>query len=354
MERLHVQTPGKSYDVVLEEGLRHRLSDYIESTYSKILIITDENVAELYLEDVRKALGKRGHVYEAVIPAGEASKSFRRYEELLDHCVEAKLDRNSLILALGGGMVGDLAGFVAASYLRGIAFIQVPTSILAHDSSVGGKVAINHSKGKNLIGAFHHPEKVLYDTETTDSLPEKEKRSGYGEVVKHALLSDEGWFREVMNRTIKDLDTEEVKKDLIQGIRLKARIVGKDEKERGIRKHLNLGHTLGHAIESELHYGSITHGEAVVIGTLFALRLSNLDEPFALLMEWAKDNGYPLGIMEELEERNLVDRMKVDKKAQNDQIHYCLLSEIGSPFVTEVEEEELLQSLQQFKSEVIQ
>ncbi|WP_347860475.1 3-dehydroquinate synthase [Salimicrobium sp. PL1-032A] len=354
MDRLHVHTPDKSYDVILGEGLRHHLNDYIVSSYRKILVVSDENVADYYLEGVIDGLADGREVHEIVLPAGEASKSFRCYERLLDKCVDATLDRNSLILALGGGMVGDIAGFVAASYLRGIDYIQLPTSILAHDSSVGGKVAINHTKGKNLIGAFHHPEMVLYDTEMTATLPLKEKRSGYGEVVKHALLSDEHWFREVMERNIDDLTPEEVKSDLRRGIRLKALIVGEDEKESGIRKHLNLGHTLGHAIEAELHYGSVTHGEAVVIGTLFALRLSGLDAAYELLEDWAKRNDYPLEIVNELDEANLVDRMKLDKKTMNNRIHYVLLSDIGTPFVTEVEEDELLQQLRQFKDEVIQ
>ncbi|SIS37142.1 3-dehydroquinate synthase [Salimicrobium flavidum] len=352
MDRLQVHVPGKTYEVILSDGLRHQLDDYIEKAYSSVLIIADQQVADLYLNDITNSLKDREQVFQKVIPAGESSKSFEWYKKLLDYCVECRLDRKSLIIALGGGMIGDLAGFVAASYLRGVSFIQLPTSILAHDSSVGGKVAINHEEGKNLIGAFYHPDKVLYDTETIRTLPLKEKRSGYGEVVKHALLSDEGWFSEVVTRRLDSLSSEEVRADLIRGIELKASIVERDEKESDVRKHLNLGHTLAHAIEAELHYHSLTHGEAVVIGTLFALHVSGLNDSYQKLLEWAKDNDYPLDVMADMDVHALVDRMKMDKKAEKGQINYVLMEGVGLPYVTRLDEKRLVQSLKHFKSEV--
>src|SRR5690606_22285980 len=194
----------------------------------------------------------------------------------LTFALEQKLDRKSVILAFGGGAVGDLSGFVAASFMRGIPFIQIPTTILAHDSAVGGKVAINHPLGKNMIGAFYQPEAVFYDLDFLHSLPLHERRSGFAEVIKHSLISDEDfyvWLRE----NVHDLDqlrNEEMLYFLKKGIRIKEQIVSQDEKESGIRAFLNFGHTLGHAIEGEAGYGNITHGEGVVIGMMFALGLS--------------------------------------------------------------------------------
>lgn len=355
MERLQVNIPGTTaYDVMIADGLRRELNEYIADSYSSILIIADRHVADLYMDDITNVLKTRGNIFCKVIPPGEGTKSMEWYDRLLDYCISCNLDRKSLIIALGGGMTGDLAGFVAATYLRGISYIQMPTSILAHDSSVGGKVAINHKAGKNLIGAFHHPDKVLFDTEMIDSLPLKEKRSGYGEVVKHALLSDKCWFDEIMERELKELENHKAARDLIRGVRLKASIVEQDEKEAGVRKYLNLGHTLAHAIETELDYGSVTHGEAVVIGIIFALSLSGMEEERNRLLVWADNNGYPLEVVGELDERKLLEHMKRDKKAERGKINYVLLQAVGSPYVSHVEEDELLHALKQFKNEVIE
>ncbi|RWZ60269.1 3-dehydroquinate synthase [Halobacillus fulvus] len=356
MTTLMIQASTHDYEVVIEAGLRHQLKSYIPSGYPSILIITDDQVASYYLKDIEKGLEGQTEVHSITVPEGEASKSMAQYERLLDMCVECQLDRKSLIIALGGGMVGDLAGFVASTYLRGIDFIQMPTTILAHDSSVGGKVAINHPKGKNLIGSFYNPVKVLYDTETLQSLPFHEIRSGYGEVVKHALLSDQKWYEQVCNRDLTDISSHELEEDLKKGIQVKAQIVEEDERETGVRKYLNLGHTLTHAIEAELGYGKITHGEAVAVGIWFALQLSektnNVSLPVESYVNWMRQNQYPLDQIRKLKAESLMARMKLDKKTIHKHIHYVLLKEIGEPEVNPVADEFLLEELKRFLSEV--
>ncbi|MGP4075321.1 3-dehydroquinate synthase [Halobacillus sp. K22] len=356
MSSLTIHANSHDYEVIIDEGIRHELLNYISSDYQKILIITDNKVSNIYLEDVIGGLGNEFDTHTTIVPAGESSKSMEQYERLLNACVEAQLDRRSLILALGGGMVGDLAGFVASTYLRGIDFIQMPTTILAHDSSVGGKVAINHQKGKNLIGSFYNPVKVIYDTETLLTLPPEEIRSGYGEVIKHAFLSSPEWCNDLFPVSIGNLSSEQIKDDLMKGIKVKAGIVESDEREKGIRRYLNLGHTLAHAIEAELGYGKITHGEAVGIGLWFALRVSQRKLDAALPVDryavWLKSNHYPVEILKSLEIDTLLKRMKWDKKTVHQKINYVLLNQIGSPCVVGLNDQEIQTDLNLFIKEV--
>lgn len=356
MDSIIVQSSTHDYEVVFKVGIRHELSGYI-AEYSTVHIITDETVAELYLSDIVQSIDQTHQYSTSIVPAGEASKSMEQYRYLLDRCIEAELDRDSLIIALGGGMVGDLAGFVASTYLRGIDFIQMPTSILAHDSSVGGKVAINHLKGKNLIGSFYNPKMVIYDIETLATLPASEVRSGYGEVIKHAFLSDEAWVKDILKEKLSSIAPEKLSENLMKGIRVKADIVEMDEREQGVRKHLNLGHTLAHAIEAELGYGRITHGEAVALGVCFAMKLSENKNGISLPVEdyvnWMKENRYPFSPLTELDPSKLIERMKWDKKAKNQVIHYVILKKIGEPEVVPMTNEELKEQLNRFFSEVI-
>ncbi|MBA2173878.1 3-dehydroquinate synthase [Halobacillus locisalis] len=358
MSQLSIRSQSHNYDVVIETGVRHQLDKWITKPYSSVLIVTDRNVSEHYLQDVVTSMEKVSTVHTALVPSGEASKSMGKYQELLDRCIETSLDRQSLIIALGGGMIGDLAGFVASTYLRGIDFIQMPTTILAHDSSVGGKVAVNHVQGKNLIGSFYSPVQVLYDIETLRTLPETELRSGYGEVMKHAMLSDSAWLEELLGRSITSLEDNQLIGDLEKGIRVKASIVEKDEREQGMRKFLNLGHTLAHAIEAELGYGEITHGEAVSIGLLFALQLSETRVnasglPIKDYVNWMARNGYPLSSIQSLQPVALLKRMKVDKKTVNQQVHFVLLNEIGKACVVPIQDDVLLTELHRFQTEVV-
>ncbi|MBH0229585.1 3-dehydroquinate synthase [Halobacillus sp. KCTC 3957] len=357
MDALLIQASNHDYEVVFEAGVRHRLSEHIKKAYTSIHIISDEQVAGLYLSSIVKSLEADHQVHTSIVPAGEASKSMEQYQYLLDRCVESKMDRNSLIIALGGGMIGDLAGFVASTYLRGVEFWQMPTTILAHDSSVGGKVAINHPAGKNLIGSFYNPAKVVYDIETLATLPDHELRSGYGEVVKHAMLSDKEWLFDLLNSRIDTLTKDHISNDLRKGIRVKADIVEQDEREHGIRKHLNLGHTLAHALEAELGYGTVTHGEAVAVGILFAMQLSkdilHSDLPVDDYVNWLGKNHYPMKVLKEVSPEVLVKRMKWDKKAVDGKIHYILLEQIGTPILHQISDKELHRHLNRFYSEVV-
>ncbi|MCP3025859.1 3-dehydroquinate synthase [Halobacillus sp. A5] len=358
MEKITINASTHSYNVEIGASIRFQLEGLMNKTYKKVLIITDHQVAPLYLEDVKQAFSSQTEVFEHIVPAGEASKSMEQYSSLLDTCITNKLDRKSLIVGLGGGMVGDLAGFAASTYLRGVDFLQMPTTILAHDSSVGGKVAINHSQGKNLIGCFYNPVQVIYDTETLLSLPPSEIRSGFGEVVKHALLSDPAWCTELLESEISAMNNEKLNLYLSKGIQVKADIVEKDEKEQGIRQHLNLGHTLAHALEAELGYGQITHGEAVAIGIWFALRVSEKQVDAALptrkYRDWLINNDYPVKLAAEIDSDKIISRMKWDKKTVESQLHYVLLKSVGQPLVKSVEEDELKGYLTDFIKEVSQ
>ncbi len=356
METIQIHTESKNYNVFVGEGVRKELCTFLVNHFSgltRILIITDETVAKLHLEKLLFELKSFNPVIFTA-PSGEKAKTFEVYYSALSTALENRLDRKSVILSFGGGAVGDLSGFVAASYMRGIPFIQVPTTILAHDSAVGGKVAINHPLGKNMIGAFHQPEAVFYDLEFLKTLPAHEIRSGFAEVIKHALIDDSDFF-DWLKENVHDLQTlpmDLLSESLIKGIKIKGKIVGQDERETGIRAYLNLGHTLGHAIESEMGYGNFTHGEAVMVGMLFALKVSKelLGLPFNLeeFIKWIERLGYDSKIPGNLSYENLVNKMKQDKKSVRDSIRFVLLEQLGQPIVKEVPEIVLFEQLNSF------
>ncbi|MFA9556150.1 3-dehydroquinate synthase [Evansella sp. AB-rgal1] len=355
MKMLRVNSSQQTYSIVIEKGSRKEAYNYIQKHVAKkptsYFIITDDKVASLYLEEVLRSFPNDSKVETHIVPNGEKAKSFRQYEELLTKALQAKLDRKSMIIALGGGVIGDLAGFVAATFMRGIPFVQIPTTLLAHDSSVGGKVGINHPLGKNLIGAFHQPSLVLYDPEMLLSLPIHEWRSGFAEVIKHGFIADESFLQWLTDniRTLEDWDLEVLTQLLARSIQVKATIVEQDERESGIRAYLNFGHTLGHAIEAELGYGVVTHGEAVVVGMAFALPLSetyfNKTLSYEPHMTYLKNLGYNINIPEHISKEKLIERMKIDKKSYNGSIHFVLLKHIGDPQLVEISEEELLKQL---------
>lgn len=356
MKELFIQTSTHDYTVYVGKGLRYKLNELLPRDYRDILIITDDVVAPLYLEDFKATLKAPSvTVFEVIIPSGERSKSIEQYYRLQTKALEYNLDRNSLIVALGGGVVGDLAGFVAATFMRGIDYVQVPTTILAHDSSVGGKVAINHELGKNLIGAFYPPRAVIYDIDTLKSLPEHEVRSGYAEIVKEAFIQEEVFLSELLSKNLNNISEQELIAHLYKGIKVKATIVEQDETEADIRKFLNFGHTLAHAIEAKLSYGRITHGEAVAIGMLFALKISesysDTDLQIDKYKQWLKMNDYPLTLFD-LESNSLIETMKLDKKATADSIQLVLLERLGKPIVVDFSEMKLKTYLDAFIKEL--
>lgn len=303
----------------------------------RIILIADEKVADLHLAAIEPFL--ENFDYRILkIPSGEHAKSIETFMDCHSFLLSEGCSRNSLILALGGGATGDVAGFVASTFMRGIPYIQIPTTILAHDSAVGGKTAINHKLGKNMIGTFHQPAAVLYNINLLATLPAHEVRSGMAEVIKHAFISNEKWLEELLDITdFETLSDAEWMYHLEKGIAVKAAIVEEDEFEGGVRKYLNFGHTLAHALEAHFGYGKMTHGEAVAIGMSYALLLSGHDKLEAFL-NWAKANGYPLEKITEISFEELLPYMKKDKKSSKGLLNFVLLEKTGVPFMETIDE----------------
>lgn len=355
MEAITINTSSKQYPVFIGQQAIHTLPEFIVrelSHVNKILIITDEKVATLHLETVKSVLASIGKpVFEHVVPEGEHAKTFDVFYDCQSVCLAHQLNRKSLIIALGGGAVGDLAGFVAATFMRGIPFIQVPTTLLAHDSAVGGKVAINHPLGKNMIGAFYQPEAVIYNLEFLKTLPIQELRSGFAEVIKHALIADQAFYEWLVThiQDLANVTDEQFFTMIKRGIEVKASVVEKDEKEAGIRAYLNFGHTLGHAVEASMGYGNFTHGEAVLIGMVYALELSQEHQHLAFDVEafvkWVQSLGYRTTIQSHLDVDRLLQLMKTDKKAITDTATFVLLAKVGSPVITEMSDQVLLNKM---------
>ena len=248
----------------------------ILSTRNKVLIVTDSGVPKKYLKSLKKDINSKNK-YSLILAKGEISKSFKSYQIILNKLIELKFDRSDYLIALGGGVIGDVTGFAASSYLRGIGYIQIPTTLLSQvDSSVGGKTAVNLTQGKNLVGAFYNPKLVLICTSFLKTLPDREYKSGLGEVVKYSLIGNKKLKKIIEGRSqlIVDKDESTLKVLIEESIKTKSKIVTKDEKESGIRAILNFGHTFGHAIEAYNNYKNITHGAAITLGMVIASKLS--------------------------------------------------------------------------------
>ena len=272
---------SSKYEVIISKNAltKSNLAPQIKSS-KNILIVTDSGIPKKYIKELTAKISNNKNIYTHELPQGETSKSANEYLNLLEKLAKLKFDRSDLMIALGGGMVGDITGFTAASYLRGIDFIQIPTSLLAQvDSSVGGKTAINIERGKNLVGAFYNPKLVLISTSFLETLPDNQFRSGLGEIVKYSLLGNKK-IRSILENNSKEIQKKDsiVMENLVsESIKTKAKIVTKDEKENGIRAILNLGHTFGHAIEAFKKYKGITHGQAVIYGIQIIARISYLE-----------------------------------------------------------------------------
>jgi len=276
---LKVSLADRSYPILIGEGLLARpelLLPYIQPP--RVAIVTNTTVGALYLDTFSAGLARHGvEALKVVLPDGEEHKNWQTLNHVFDRLLEARCERGTALIALGGGVIGDIGGFAAATYQRGIPFIQVPTTLLAQvDSSVGGKTAINHPLGKNMIGAFYQPRVVLADTSTLDSLPDRELSAGLAEVIKYGLIRDAqffDWLEQNMTR-LRERNREALAYAIVRSCEHKAEVVAADERESGERALLNLGHTFGHAIESGLGYGVWLHGEAVAAGTMLAAELS--------------------------------------------------------------------------------
>lgn len=344
MKNISIETKEKQYFVHLGEGAtRKALPQYKEQLDSadQLVIIADEQVAKLHLDQLLNSFQSivKTTIHVFCVPAGEASKTMETYFNCHSFLLEKGCTRKSVLIAFGGGACGDLTGFVASTFMRGIPYYQCPTTILAHDSAVGGKTAINHPKGKNMIGSFYQPEAVFYDVALLKTLPIKEVRSGMAEVIKHALISDEDWLSEILSiPSLSNLSEEQLITHLEKGIQVKAEIVRQDETEQSIRKYLNLGHTYGHAIENLSGYGTITHGEAVAIGLIYALILSEGNESLEKELSKKCFNTFlQLGFSFDQVQNHSFDElhpvMVRDKKSSHGETHFVLLDKIGEPYM---------------------
>ncbi|WP_048601726.1 3-dehydroquinate synthase [Rubeoparvulum massiliense] len=361
MKELRIASQEGTYPIYIGNQLLEQIGAYLQEHHvtitSKIMVVTDSHVAPHYLKTVEQSLQIEGFSYcTHVVSAGEESKSWQELDGILTHAIEAGLDRHSLMLALGGGMIGDLTGFAASVYMRGIPFVQLPTTILAHDSSIGGKVAINHPLGKNLIGQFHNPLFVLYDTSTLHTLPARERNSGFAEMVKHGVLEGTDLFHWLEDHveSLLALDDATMVEALWRASAVKARIVAADPHEQGIRAYLNFGHTFGHAIEQYSHYEWL-HGEAIAVGMAMAAQLAESrlgfqgKEPLIQLLQRFQ---LPCSIPSHFPPQELFHLMLRDKKNHAGQIRFVLPRDWGRMEITTgIAEEEVLQILQTFQKE---
>lgn len=333
---LQVELGDRSYPVVIGAGLLGGRFDFAPFVSGPdCLVVSDATVARIYLEKLRAMLAGR-NVRPVILPDGEAYKTMASVGTVINELVSAGANRDVTLIALGGGVIGDITGFAAACYMRGVAFIQVPTTLLAQvDSSVGGKTGVNHPGGKNLIGAFHQPRLVLIDTDTLATLPDREFSAGMAEVIKHAAILDReyfAWLENNMSR-LKRRDREALAQAILRSCEIKAGVIAGDEREQGRRALLNFGHTFGHAIENCSGYGEWLHGEAVAAGMVMAAELSGLAtaerERLRALIAAA---GLPVA-PPPVSSGALRAAMELDKKVQQKKLRFVLLHAIGDAYV---------------------
>jgi len=349
--RLTVALGPRSYDILVGGGLIARAGGYLRPLLKTpaVAIVSDETVARLYLDELERAFDGAGIRHSrALVPPGEASKDIRHLEALLDRILDQGIERGGMLVALGGGVVGDLAGFAASVLLRGVDFVQIPTTLLAQvDSSVGGKTGVNTRAGKNLVGSFHQPRLVLADIDALDSLPRRELLAGYAEVVKYGLLGDPAFFGwlETHGRALVDGDPAARRQAVLTSCAAKAAIVAADEREGGKRMLLNLGHTFAHALEAECGYtDELLHGEAVAIGMMMAFELSARlglcpGEDVARVARHFAVVGLPTS-PGSIRGRTwnpdrLIQHMHRDKKVADGRLTFILVRGIGQAFVTQ-------------------
>ena len=350
VETVHVPLEGRAYDIRIGAGLLPRAGAEIAPLLhrKRVAVITDENVAALHLETLRTGLAAAGiEMVSLALPAGESTKGWKEFSRTVEWLIEQKVERRDIVVALGGGVIGDLAGFAAAVLRRGVRFVQIPTSLLAQvDSSVGGKTGINSPLGKNLIGAFHQPSLVLADIEVLNTLPPRDFLAGYGEVVKYGLLGDADFFDwlEVKGPALAGGDEQARARAVKRSCQMKAEIVVRDETEQGDRALLNLGHTFCHALEAATGYSDkLLHGEGVAIGCALAFELSARmglcpqEEPSRIrahldAMGMKKDLADIPGDLPDAD--GLLALMAQDKKVIDGQLRFILARRIGEAFVT--------------------
>lgn len=332
---------------------------------NKALLVTNDRIAPMYLEEYTKLLEKDSdiEIHTLVVPDGEENKNMDILQSILDKCLEIGLDRKATLVALGGGVIGDMVGFASAIYQRGVNFIQVPTTVMAMvDSSVGGKTGVNHPLGKNMIGAFHQPQCVFIDTNTLSTLPDRELQSGISEIIKYGLIRDAEFF-EWQEENMADMlarDPEALRYAITRSCQNKAAVVKADEKEAGLRATLNLGHTFGHAIENGSGYGTWLHGEAVAIGTAMAATMSGemgwIDQPLVeRIYKLLERANLPVELPTDspMDRERFLKLMSVDKKVANGQLRLILLKgELGNcVFTGDFDEDAMIKTIDEFVAE---
>ena len=351
MKILNVDLGERSYPIFIgshlfeKEGL---VSSFLEK--SRAVVITNSTVAPLYLEPVKRLLGDH---YDSVVilPDGEEHKNLDSVGLIYEHLMRGKYDRKTTLIALGGGVIGDIAGFAAATFQRGIRFIQIPTTLLSLvDSSVGGKTGVNHLLGKNMIGSFHQPQCVIADISVLETLPKREIRAGFAEVLKYGLIGDKEFFYWLSENSeaLIDLEYEYLCKTVHVCCQAKADIVSADEKELGHRALLNLGHTFGHAIETASGYGKFLHGEAVAIGMVMAADLSKrlgwLGSAEAEKIRYVLEINFGLSVIPpaDVTEERYIELMSSDKKVEEGRIRFVLLKAIGNAVIEDQIDDQIL------------
>ncbi|MHC1683109.1 MAG: 3-dehydroquinate synthase [Clostridiaceae bacterium] len=352
MFELKIELKNKSYPIYITtdyEFLGDSLKIANINEGSKVVVITDENVNKYQSEKCIKSLKKNGYeIYKYIIEPGEKSKSIETVKNIFTFLISLKLDRNSSIVALGGGCVGDVAGFVAATFLRGINFIQIPTSMIAQvDSSVGGKVGINFNEIKNVIGAFYQPEFVYINVNAIKTLPSRQIKSGLAEIIIHGLIKDEEFFHYIICNLNKiyEFDEEVIKYCIMKNCSIKGSVVKNDEKDKGERAVLNLGHTIGHAVEAASNF-TLSHGESISIGTIAAFKIAyylNMIkyEDLDIVTSAFKSVGLPVSI-NGLNKETVFKNLFYDKKIRDNKLVFILPVKIGKVKICEIEDIGLL------------
>ena len=359
LETLSIDLATHHYSIHLAEGLLSEIGNYLKpiAKNSKIALITDELVVTLYAQTIFQALEDEFEVNLYTIPVGEGSKSLTQVETLCESMSQDNHNRQSLIIALGGGVVGDLAGFIAAVFYRGIPVVQIPTTLVSQiDSSIGGKTGVNLATGKNLVGSFHQPSLVLIDPITLKTLPPREYNGGFAEIIKHAAIASPEMFAIIksLNPGQQNLPINFLKENL----RIKSAIVQADEKELlGKRVWLNFGHSLGHAIEASTPYGTQLHGEAISLGIRAALFLSEKicqlsNKESQLVLEALAQFQLPLVLSDDISDSALLEKLQKDKKNHSKKIHFILLESLGNPKTINVSNQDILEAIAHIRTTI--
>jgi len=356
MKDIFVDLGKDSYSIIIDKGILNQVGTLISKTISprKAIIVTDKIVEPLYGKIVLDSLSKCDFDVKLVsLALGEKQKSIEKAEEFYEHLFDHEMDRKSLIVALGGGVLGDLAGFVAATFMRGIPFVQIPTTLLAQvDSSIGGKVAVNHQRGKNMIGCFYQPKAVYIDTDTLRTLPKEEITAGMVEVIKYGMIKDATFFEYIEKHfdEIMKLDDVALEKIIYNSCKTKAHVVELDEKEEGIRAVLNYGHTIGHALEALTLYKKYRHGDAVAIGMIYVTKIAmemGLADESVLIRQQSLFERLGLSLKDtELDPQDVVNILYQDKKTINRKLRFVLPTGIGNVLINDsVSEQTILKCL---------